>query len=122
MSSSQLYALQNYLPAVVKDTPATGICVEYFVLDPKNESMCRRRVLLNRLLKRVPKKRDRLIMAQQVADNLNAKLCGGWSPLYETEDSRLYTKLSDLQTKFLTAKRSEGCRDSTLVQYKSVTD
>ena len=32
MPVSQLKNLQNFLPAVVKDTPATGLFVEYYVL------------------------------------------------------------------------------------------
>ena len=110
------------MPAVVKVTPATGIYVEYYILDPIIDNMVRKRLLLNRLVKRIPKKRDRLLAAQQIADNLNAKLRGGWSPLHETEDVRLYTRLADLQSKFLAAKNAEGCRPTTLVQYKSVID
>lgn len=122
MPVSQLKNLQNFLPAVVKDTPATGLCVEYYVLDPVKDGMVRRRILLNKLTKRIPRKRDKLLAAQQIADNLNAKLRGGWSPLYETEDVRLYTSLSVLQEKFLTSKKAEGCRPTTLTCYKSVTD
>ena len=122
MPISQFKQIQNFLPAVVKSTPATGICVEYYVLDPVADEMVRKRLLLNRYTKRIPRKRDRLLAAQQIADNLNAKLRGGWSPLHETEDVRLYTRLADLQSKFLAAKNAEGCRPTTLVQYKSVID
>ena len=84
--------------------------------------MVRKHIKLTRLTKRYPQKRQRLLAAQHVADELNAKLRGGWTPLHQTEDSRLYTKLHDFQTKFLAGKRAEGCRESTLIQYKSVTD
>ena len=122
MSSSQLPLIQNFLPAVVKDLPSIGIVVEYFVMDPQTEKMVRKLMKLTRLTKRIPQKRLRLIAAQQIADQLNAKLRGGWSPLHQTEDARLYTSLFDLQQKFLKAKEQEGCRPATLICYKSVTD
>lgn len=122
MSSSQLNVIQNYLPAVVKQLPSVGIVVEYFIFDPLTEKMQRKRIKLTRLVSRMPNKRQRLLAAQQVADNLNAKLRGGWSPLHATEDSRLYTPLAILREKFLTAKGAEGCRATTLTQYGSITD
>jgi len=122
MPSSQLHVIQNYLPAVVKQLPSLGFVVEYFIADPVTDKMLRKRIRLTRLVNRVPNKRQRLIAAQQVADNLNAKLRGGWSPIHETEDSRLYTPLATLREKFLSAKGAEGCRSTTLTQYRSVTD
>ena len=110
------------MPAVVKDLPSLGMVVEYYVLDPATGSMVRKLVRLTRLLKRYTNKRQRVMAAQQVADELNAKLRGGWSPLHQTEDSRLYTRLPELQARFLAAKKAEGCRPATLVQYKSVVD
>lgn len=122
MPTSQLSKIQTYLPAVVKDLSSVGMCVEYYVLDPLSETMVRKRIKLSRLVKRYPNKRLRLLAAQQVADELNAKLRGGWTPIHETEDGRLYTPIAELQLKFLTAKSAEGCRPSTLIQYKSVID
>lgn len=121
MHPSHLSELSNYLPAVVKDYPS-GMLVEYYVLDPSTDTMVRRRVRLQRLVKRIQGKRNKLLAAQQVADTLNAKLRGGWTPLHVTEDSRLYTRLPVLQERFLTGKRAEGCREATMVQYKSVLD
>jgi site-specific recombinase XerD len=122
MPKSHLHETLNYMPAVVKQTAAWGLHIEYYIMNPTTDAMERRRVRLARLVKRYTTKRDRLLAAQKVADNLNAKLRGGWSPLHETDDARLYTRLADLQTKFLAAKMSEGCRPTTLTQYKSVTD
>lgn len=122
MSSSKLSLVQKFLPAVIKDLPSIGMVVEYYVQDPRTEKMVRKHIKLTRLMKRYPQKRQRILAAQQIADSLNAKLRGGWSPLHETEDVRLYTSLSDLQARFLSAKKSEGCRPTTLTQYKSVTD
>ena len=122
MPSSQLLKIQNFLPAIVKTQPSMGTIIEYFYLDPTTEKMLRKRIRLDHLLSRYPSKRQRAVEAQRIADELNAKLRGGWSPLHESEDGRLYTSLAELQSKFLAAKRAEGCRDTTITQYKSVTD
>lgn len=122
MPSTELHKFQKFYPAVIKDLPSVGMVAEYFVFDPMKDRMVRKHLKLTRLMKRIPQRRQRLLVAQQVADELNAKLRGGWSPLYQTEDGRLYTSLSDFQSKFLSAKRAEGCRPTTLIQYKSVTD
>lgn len=121
MSQSLFRDLQSYLPAVVKDSPATGLCVEYYVYSPSEDRLVRRRLLLNRLAKRMPDRRSRLVEAHRIADQVNAKLRGGWSPLHETDNSRLYTPLAQLRERFLTGKESEGCRVSTMRQYDSVT-
>lgn len=109
------------MPALVKETKA-GLMIEYYVLNPSSGAMERKRMRLTKLVKRIPTKRGRLLAAQQVADNLNSKLRGGWTPLHETEDGRLYTPLRELREKYLTSKKAEGCRPTTLTQYGSVTD
>ncbi|MBQ9436557.1 MAG: tyrosine-type recombinase/integrase [Bacteroidales bacterium] len=106
---------------MVKETKA-GLMIEYYVLNPSSGTMERKRMRLTKLVKRIPTKRGRLLAAQQVADNLNSKLRGGWTPLHETEDGRLYTPLRELREKFLASKKAEGCRPTTLTQYGSVTD
>ena len=121
MPSSQLHEITKYLPALVKETKA-GLMIEYYVLNPATGEMVRKRMRLSKLVKRIPTKRGRLLAAQQVADNLNSKLRGGWSPLHEAEDGRLYTPLPQLRESFLAAKKAEGCRPTTLVQYGSITD
>lgn len=121
MPSSQLSQVQNFLPAVVKDLPS-GIIVEYYIAEPQSGKMIRKRIRLTRLTKRLPTRRLRIIAAQEVADSVNAKLRGGWTPLHESDDGRLYTTLPDLRDKFLAAKESEGCRPTTLTQYGSVID
>ena len=95
--------------------------VEYYVLDPVTGEMVRCRVRVQRLTKRCRNDRERRHVAQSVADEINAKLRGGWSPLHETDDSRLYTPLRVFRERFLSAKEAEGCRDTTVVQYASVT-
>ena len=83
--------------------------------------MVRRMVQLKRLLSRYKSDREKRIAAQRIADELNAKLGGGWTPLHETEDGRLYTPIAELRDKFLMAKEREGVRSSTMLNYTSFT-
>lgn len=62
-----------------------------------------------------------MLAAQKIADELNQRLGGGWTPLHESEDGRLYTPLSELRAKFLAAKEREGVRPTTLMNYTSYT-
>lgn len=121
MPSSYLIALKEYMPAVVKNLASVGLVAEYYVLDPRTDMMVRHRVRLQRLVKRYKTKHERLLAAQRVADELNKKLAGGWTPLHESDDGRLYTPLPELRERFLKGKETEGCRPATLVQYSSVT-
>ena len=118
MPSAQLC---SFYPAVVRTTPRTGFYLDYYVLDPINGKMVRRMVQLKRLLSRYKSDREKRIAAQRIADELNAKLGGGWTPLHETEDGRLYTPIAELRDKFLMAKEREGVRSSTMLNYTSFT-
>lgn len=121
MNDFFFYKTQSYLPAVVRNTHSMRWHVEYYVLDPVTGEMVRCRVRVQRLVKRCRNDRERRHVAQSVADEINKKLRGGWSPLHQSEDTRLYTPLRELREKFLQAKEAEGCRQATLVQYGSVT-
>lgn len=121
MPITEALQTQRFYPAVVKTIAHVGPVVEYYVLDPTTETMVRRRVRLQRLAKRLRTRQEVRTVAQSVADEINAKLRGGWSPLHETDDRRLYTPLRVFRERFLQAKEAEGCRDTTVVQYASVT-
>lgn len=110
----------DYLPALVKKCPS-GYMVEYYVNDPLSGCMVRKRVRCQRLVKRYRTSRERHLAAQRVADEINTRLERGWSPLHETESSRLYTSISDLKDAFLRYKTKEGLRPATLRSYTSVT-
>lgn len=122
MSKNELTRIVDYYPAVVRTTTRTGLYIDYYVYEPSSDKMVRRIVQIKRLLNRYGTKRDKQLAAQKIADEINAKLKGGWTPLRQTEDGRLYTKLPDLEDRFLRAKKAEGCRPTTLIQYKSVID
>lgn len=112
----------TYLPAVVRRTKSMGVYVDYYVLDAVSGNMLRRRTRLTRLLKRYPAGRQRELAAQRFAEELNAKLAGGWTPLHESENARLYTRLADLRDAFLKRKQVEGVRPATLQSYSSITN
>lgn len=122
MSQTEPSRIANFYPAVVRTTPRTGLYIEYYIYDPAIDGMVRKFVQIKRLLKRLRSQRERNVEAQRICDEINAKLRGGWSPLHQNEDARLYTPLKTLKEKYLTAKRSEGCRESTLTQYGSVLE
>lgn len=122
MSQTEPSRIANFYPAVVRTTPRTGLYIEYYIYDPATDGMVRKFVQIKRLLKRMRTQRERNVEAQRICDEINAKLRGGWSPLHQNEDARLYTPLKTLKEKYLTAKRSEGCRESTLTQYGSVLE
>lgn len=120
--SSTLLLIQKYLPAVVKQyRKGYGYFVEYYVENPVSGELERKRIRCQRLTKRYSTKRERLLSAQKIADELNRKLAGGWSPLYETTDSRLYTTISVMRDKFLRHKEAEGVRPATMTSYKCLT-
>jgi len=120
MSHSEHTKIANYYPAVVRSTPRSGYYIEYYVFDPATDLMMRKFVQIKRLLKRFRSNRERALEAQRICDEINAKLRGGWSPLHQQEDARLYTPLSVLKEKFIEAKKAEGCRPTTVTQYSSV--
>ena len=107
----------DFLPAVVVESKSIGFYVEYFIVNPMTGKRERKRIRLQRLCKKYPSKQRKRLAAQKVADEINKKIAGGWSPFFEREDSRLYTPLNELQKIFLTAKTNEGLRASTLKYY-----
>lgn len=113
--------LKTYLPAILKETPSMGLFAEYYVYDPLKDEMVRKRTRLLSVVKRYRTARQRRLAAQELVDDINRKLSGGWTPLQQTEDSRLYTPIGDLVDKFIVAKEREGVRPSTLTNYRSFT-
>lgn len=118
MSHSQDRVL-NYLPAVVVQNRSMGFCVEYYVLHPQTLKMVRRRIRLQRIVKRLRTVHERRLFAQSVANDVNNRLANGWTPITESEDSRLFTPMRMMMEEFLAAKRREGLRLRTLECYGS---
>lgn len=119
MSKSELLKIQKFYPAVLT-TQGKEQVIQFSVFDPQTEKMVRKRVRIGRILKKYRTKSEKRQAAQRLCEEYNKKLIGGWSPLHESDTSKLYTPLPVLKDKFLAAKKHEGCRDTTLVQYGSV--
>jgi site-specific recombinase XerD len=123
MSNTTLYAqLSSYLPAVVRNSPKSGMYIEYYIYNPMLDKMERHRLRCRRLVKRYRTRREQLSAAQALADELNRKLSSGWSPIHETEDARLYTPISVLRDKFIAFKKAEGVRPATMTTYTHHVD
>jgi hypothetical protein len=96
----------------------SGWIVEYYAQNPKNNTLKRKQIRLTRIVSRYKSKREARAHATQMINTINAKLAGGWSPFFNTEDARLYTKLSVVTENFLNEKRKE-LRVNTLRSYQS---
>lgn len=114
--------LIEFLPAVVVESKSIGFYVEYYIVNPMTGLRERKRVRLQRLVKKYGTKAQKRMAAQKVANEINRRVAGGWSPFFEQEDSRLYTPLDELRRIFLTAKENEGVRPATLRSYTSQTN
>ena len=113
--------IQTFLPAVVRQSKSMGIFLEYYVLNPETDAMERKRMRLQKVVKKYKKTHEQMMAARNICEEVNRKLSGGWTPLQETEDGRLYTKIQDLRERFLTHKKAEGLRPATLQSYSSMT-
>ena len=119
MPISELAKIQKFYPAVLT-TQGSERVIQYSIFDPSTDKMVRKRIRLGRILKNYRTKGEQNRAAQQMCEEINRKLRGGWSPLHQDDSARLYTPIPTLKDKFLDAKKAEGCRDTTLVQYASV--
>ena len=120
MSIPQTPIIQS-LPAEYKHTPGMGYFIEYYFYNPETDEMERKRMRANKYVKRVKGRHAKMLALKNICDELNNKLEGGWSPMHETENARLYTRIADLAEKFIQYKEAEGCRPATLTSYRSMT-
>lgn len=120
MPTSQVPNLQTrqHVPAMLKHN-GIGWFIEYYSQNPQTEEMVRFRLKLNRERKRYARVADFRQYAATVANEINIKLFGGWSPFFaSSENSRLYTPLSVVMAEYLSEKERE-LRAATLTSYKS---
>lgn len=96
-----------------------GLIIEYYVYDPVLDCSVRKRMRVGRLVKNARSKHQRMAEANRIAEEINRKLDGGWSPLQQQSDGRLYTPLKDFAYKWAQGKAGEGARATTLRQYRS---
>lgn len=79
--------LKTYLPAILKETPSMGLFAEYYVYDPLKDEMVRKRTRLLSVVKKYRTARQRRLAAQELVDDINRKLSGGWTPLQSLASS-----------------------------------
>ena len=98
---------ERYRPAVLVKTK-TEFYIEFYVIHPKENKLRKRYKLLTEFK----------TMAAEMVSHINAKLAGGWSPFFESENTRLYTKLDEVIELYLSEKERE-VRPATFRSYKS---
>lgn len=108
---------ERYRPAVLVKTK-TEFYIEFYVIHPKENKLVRKRIRLNHLRKRYKLLAEFKTMAAEMVSHINAKLAGGWSPFFESENTRLYTKLDEVIELYLSEKERE-VRPATFRSYKS---
>ena len=106
-----------YLPAVLKEYPG-GWRIEYWVTDPQTHILKRQQIRSQRIAKRFKTKREAKIYMATLTQNINSRLAGGWNPLFQEEDSRLYHPLNAILDIFL-AEKTKELRVNTMRSYRS---
>lgn len=107
-----------YKPAFVNEDKAAGVHVVYAVFNPGTKQYMRHRVKLNKYRQNYKRKADFLRFAEGIANQINIKLAGGWSPIGETHNARYYMPLADVVDKYLKDRKDE-VRHATYVSYSS---
>lgn len=107
-----------YKPAFVNEDKAAGVHVVYAVFNPGTKQYMRHRVKLNKYRQNYKRKADFMRFAEGIANQINVKLAGGWSPIGETHNARFYTPLGDVVDLYL-KDRKEEVRHATYVSYSS---
>ena len=107
----------DYLPAQLKHN-SHGWYIEYQTIDPKTGKMRRHWMRLNKLRKRYERISDFKAHCNQIVCNINSKLAGGWNPVGEQQNSRLYTPLPMVIGDYISEKETE-LRPDTMRSYRS---
>lgn len=107
----------DYLPAQLKHN-SHGWYIEFQTIDPITGKMKRHWTRMNTLRKRYNRLSDFRAHCNQVICTINAKLAGGWNPIGENHNTRLYTPLSMVVADYLEEKEAE-LRPDTMRSYRS---
>lgn len=111
------FSEKTYMPAVLKKT-SVGWLIEFYALHPTENRLIRKQIKLNRQAKRFARVGEFRSYAADIVNRINIKLAGGWNPFIESENIRLYTKISDVIADYLQEKKRE-LRPATMVSYTS---
>lgn len=117
----QFLAVQTYIPAVLKEynNKENGYCIEFYAINPVTNKLVLQRIKLNRERKKFSKLSDFRKYANFIVQNINNKLAGGWTPFFESENTRLYTPLEDVIKTYLDEKKQD-LRHATYISYNSM--
>ena len=107
----------NYLPAVFRECKSEWF-VEYYIENPINKAMERKKVKVNRLANRYPNKKEARKHINNIVTSMNIKLATGWTPFFESEDARLYTPIKVALDAFISEKTKE-LRSNSMRSYNS---
>lgn len=113
--------LVDFIPAVLKHTKSEGYLIEYHYKDKISNKLVRKRYYLNRVVNAYRKKSDGVNHARRIVHELNEKLKTGWTPIFVTENQRLYTPLLELRDLYLNNKKRD-LRSETMRSYSSMTN
>ena len=111
----------DFIPAVLKKTKSEGYLIEYHYKDKITNKLVRKRYYLNRVVNAYQKKSDGVNHARRIVHELNEKLKNGWTPIFETENQRLYTPILQLRDIYLNNKKRD-LRADTMRSYTSMTN
>ena len=96
----------NYIPAVYKKNTASAY-IEYYCFDPDSETLKRKQIRLNLVLKKLKNSQFRKTYINQLLNDINTKLSNGWSPFFESENARLYVNINEVFGFFISEKEKE---------------
>ena len=96
-----------------------GWHIEYYILDPISGKLLRKRFRLNDLHRQCATGAEFKQKANQVLQELTAKLVSGWSPQGEIQSGRYYSSLFDALSRFLEVKSRE-LRPDSMRTYKGI--
>lgn len=107
----------TYLPAILKHN-AHGWTIEYHVIDPGTAKMKRYAVKLNKLRKRFVRLSDFKAFANNIVQQYNVKLSGGWTPFGESQNSRIFSPMNAVIHEYI-AEKGKELRPDSMRSYKS---
>lgn len=117
LAVSSEYSAVNYLPATLK-TNKSGWLIEYYVENPQTQMLSRKKIRLERLVSRYQTKAEAKKHINNIIVALNMKLSTGWNPYFQGEDSRMYTPIREVASKYMEEIR-KTLRPATYRSYKT---
>ena len=112
--------LIDFYPAVLKHTRSEGWLIEFKYLNPISGELERGRHYMNRLINSYQRKQEGIEHARKICNDITDKLRGGWTPVFESDNQRLYTPIEKLRELYLNDKHGI-VRDATMQSYSSMT-